>query len=85
MLVCSRIIDFVESSKEFLAYRENENKEGGKAISFNKPLVNLRTSKVNTSMALYCKLLLACPLVLNALSFTFVLCLPKFTQHYKQN
>jgi hypothetical protein len=26
MLVCSRIIDFVESSKEFLAYRENENK-----------------------------------------------------------
>jgi len=26
MLVCSRIIDFVDSSKEFLAYRENENK-----------------------------------------------------------
>lgn len=26
MLVCSRILDFVDSSKEFLAYRENENK-----------------------------------------------------------
>lgn len=26
MLACSRRLDFVESAKDFLAYRENENK-----------------------------------------------------------
>ena len=26
MLVCSRIVNFIDSAKDFLAYRENENK-----------------------------------------------------------